>query len=244
MSTAKYNVNKANRCEKMPMRLASGVLIVFAIWLSTIACDSESGVSGKRVGTATPLPRSTSSYLASTPAPRRSTYTRPKTAQQSSPATPTPKATPTPDWEAATRHYAESWWGLVEVLGTAEGWYSKDLSFDEAKVRFDSSILGLIDDYLDQIEYYGIDVYYLYPYCITTLNLIHLESLMYEADHPATAYVPTEEIIQIINRAQDSELQAASWEERTPPYSTQSIKQCEEYFDYVQLHGYTPSPVN
>ncbi len=208
----------------MPMRLASGVLIVFAIWLSTIACDSKSIGSGKKFDTAT-SPPSTRSYA-------------------NARATPRPKATPTPDMEAAVRYYTESWWGLVEILGTAGGWYSKDLSFDEAKVRLNSAVFDIIDAYFAQIEYYGIDVYHLYPYCITTVNLILLDSLMNQADHPASAYAPTKEIIEIIDRAQDSELQAASWEERSPPYSTRSIEQCEEYFDYVQLHGYTPSPVN
>ena len=197
----------------MPIRLASGVLIVFAIWLSTIACDSKSIGSGKKFDTAT-SPPSTRSYA-------------------NARATPRPKATPTPDMEAAARFY-----------GHVVGWQTKDLSFDEAKVRLNSAVFDIIDAYFAQIEYYGIDVYHLYPYCITTVNLILLDSLMNQADHPASAYAPTKEIIEIIDRAQDSELQAASWEERSPPYSTRSIEQCEEYFDYVQLHGYTPSPVN
>ena len=99
------------------MRLASGVSILFAVWLSTMACDSESIGSSKKFDRATSAP-----YASERAAPPRwSTYTGPKTAQRSSPATPTPKATPKTDMDELVQYNADAWWGLVGTRPNCRG---------------------------------------------------------------------------------------------------------------------------
>ena len=56
------------------MRQASGVSILFAVWLSTMACDPESIGSGKKLDRATSTPNA---FERAAP-PRSSTYTGPK----------------------------------------------------------------------------------------------------------------------------------------------------------------------